>query len=188
MPWSVYTRTRSHAAARRALLEDVAVEVGLRQLPHPPFRPALHRLGVIGSGAAFDEAGFALSADQPERFARHAEAHLDLGTDGDPLDELAQSVGRPGVTLVLAVPANPFADQAGRHANPDRRGLGRRPIYASRCAPRHPAPAGSGPSRSRRRASGHRRRQPASRPASGACVAGGAGSRRIPDPDARPTR
>src|SRR5262249_45311368 len=66
------------AAARRAGLENVAVEVGRAERGAPERRVAPHRLRVVGARLRGEQADRAADADEAHRRPRRAEAELDL--------------------------------------------------------------------------------------------------------------
>ena len=123
---NVEDRNAEQPAARRVLLEDVAVRVERAQLGDPPRREPAHPRRMIGAAVHPPEARSVLAAHQADRLARRAHAHLDLGTDRDVADERRQRIGDEGVAPVAAVVAHAVPQQAPRHADADLLPAGRR--------------------------------------------------------------
>jgi hypothetical protein len=80
-----------------------------------------HRIGVIDTGLARDQAHAALDTAQAHRFPRHAETSLDFGADRYPFDVTAKRLRQEEVALVPAIETHAFTQQAGRYADADRR-------------------------------------------------------------------
>ena len=108
-----------HSAAGRVLLEDVAAEILARQLLEAPVRPGVHVVGVIDARARRDHPETARGSHEPERFAGRTKSQLDLGADGNPVDEGTKNVGQEAVALVPAVKAHLLTKEAGRDADPE---------------------------------------------------------------------
>ena len=89
------------------------------QLTDAPARPAPHPRGEILARLLDDEPRGGGGADQANRRTGHAQADLDLGTHGHPLDERAEDVGEKRVALVAAVVANLLTEQARGDAEAD---------------------------------------------------------------------
>src|SRR5262249_11135387 len=106
-----------HAAARRVLLEHVAVEVEPRQLVGAPPGEARHRLGVVAPAARCEETRRARVALEPDRLARDAETELHLGAHRHPLDPAPERVDEERVALVPAVVAHLAPEEAGADAD-----------------------------------------------------------------------
>src|SRR4029077_367831 len=122
------------AAARRILLEHIAVELHPGQRLGPPPGPFAHRSGIILSRARHDEAHLAAPPLQPDRRPRGAHPQLHLGTDRHPVDVASEDVGEEGVPLVAAVVAHLLAQQAGGDADADSGGLAGHPLVIARWA------------------------------------------------------
>jgi hypothetical protein len=101
-----------HAAGRRVLLRDPAVQPERLELADAGLGEPEHRVGVVGSAPLRDEARGRGGPDEPDRLARHAHPDLELGADRHPLDEGAEDVDEEGVPLVLAVVPDLAAEEA----------------------------------------------------------------------------
>ena len=76
-------------------------------------------------------------ADEPDTFARHAEADFHFRANGNELDEASQGLRQKVAAFMTAVETHLFAKQARRDADSDRRIAGIQPLrryYALHCS------------------------------------------------------
>ena len=67
---------------------------------------------MVGAALGRDEAIATLIMHESKHLSRNAEAHFQLGTDGDPLDESSERLNQEGIPFVPAVESNLLPEQA----------------------------------------------------------------------------
>lgn len=93
------------------------MQIEIAQLGGSPRREPAHTRGIVLAAVHPPKARPVLAANQADRLARRAHAHLDLGTDRDVANERRQRIRDEDVAFVAAVVANGVSQQTPRYAD-----------------------------------------------------------------------
>lgn len=120
-PALVIDRHLRNAAARGPVFENKTADALTCQFLDAPAGPPQQFAREVLSGLDGDKAGGQRITGQAAWLARHAEPTLYLRADRDKPHKAGELIGKQGISLVPAIPADWFSEETGANAQGDGR-------------------------------------------------------------------